>query len=65
MFLIDCLQINLDEPIKVSELFRRVAPEQALTSGELIELLKADELAQVLNHDEPMEQEDLSASNRS
>jgi hypothetical protein len=48
VFFLCVLQSELDSPIEVSEILRRVAPEQALTAGELVELLKADELAKAL-----------------
>lgn len=40
---------HLDVPVNSNFVLRKVAPDrQALTLGELVELLKADELAQVL-----------------
>lgn len=49
--------LDLDEPVHINHpahtLLRRIAPErQAITLGELVELLKADQLAEILAEEE-------------
>ena len=47
--------LKLDTPVNNNHILRIISPEQAINLGELVELLKADQLGQVLSEEEDRE----------